>query len=130
LTPDEKLQLGRFDLCLDVTDVKKSAEFYKKLGLIEVEGNIEENWVVLSQGNLRLALYQGHIKEITLNFRGGNVQSITNDLKAKGIEFEKDVKIAEDGSVSAEIRDPDGYSIFFDTHPSEKDILKTLKVKF
>ena len=33
-----KEPLGRFDLCLNVKDVKKSAEFYQKMGLEKVKG--------------------------------------------------------------------------------------------
>jgi catechol 2,3-dioxygenase-like lactoylglutathione lyase family enzyme len=124
-----KEPLGRFDLCLNVKDVKKSAEFYMKLGLEKVEGNLDENWIVLAQGNLRLGLYQGHIEEITLNFRGGDVIKIGESLKNLGYTFEKGPKSTEKGA-SAELRDPDGYLIFFDTHVSEKKILDTLKVEY
>lgn len=37
-----KKPLGRFDLCLPTKDVKKSAEFYMKMGLEKVEGNLKK----------------------------------------------------------------------------------------
>ena len=122
-------KLGRFDMCLDVKDVKKSAEFYHILGFEDVEGNIEEGWLVVAQGNARIGLYQGHVKEPTLNFRGGDVMEISEALREKGIEFEKGPTQNENGA-SATFKDPDGYVIFLDTHKSEKDILKTMKVQF
>ncbi len=123
----EELQLGRFDLCLDIKDINKSYEFYKKMGFKEEEGNLEENWMVLSHGNLRLGLYQGHIedKSITLNFRGGNVGSITSRLKEMGYEFTKE-KSNDDGSGSAVLFDQDGYSIFFDTALPELDLIEEM----
>ena len=121
--------LGRFDLCLTVKDVRKSAKFYQMLGLEQVEVNLDENWIVLAQGNLRLALYQGQINEITLNFRGGDVLKIGSSLKELGFTFEKEPVSTEEGA-SATLRDPDGFLIFFDTHISEKGILETLKVEY
>ncbi|MHA2365503.1 MAG: VOC family protein [Candidatus Hodarchaeales archaeon] len=126
----DEVLLGRFDLCLNIKDIHKSVDFYKKLGLLEVEGNIDEGWMVLANGNLRLALYQGHIKEVTLNFRGGNVMEISKKLKDQGFEFHKEPVQNKEGSASATLKDPDGYVIFFDTHHTEKDILKNLKVEY
>ena len=120
-----EIQLGRVDICLDVKDVRKSFEFYSKMGFKQVEGNLEEGWAVLVHNNLRLGLYEGHIEEMMINFRGGDVFSITKALKEKGFTFEKDVRKEENGGAGATLRDPDGHLIYFNTYPHEKDILKS-----
>ena len=53
----EKLQLGRFDLCLNVKDVKKSVEFYKKLDKSIPE---DEKWKIMKQD----VMYGGAMGEL------------------------------------------------------------------
>ncbi|MBD3287027.1 VOC family protein [candidate division WOR-3 bacterium] len=116
----KEIQLGRFEYCLNVKDVHRSLDFYKKLGFEQVGGNIDENWVIIEHGNCILGLYQGHIKVNLLNFRGGDVYAIAEHLKSKDLELVKDAFTEEDGSAAAEIRDPDGNCIYFNTFPGEE----------
>lgn len=113
------LLLGRTDLCLDVSNIETSLKFYKNLGLEEKGGNIEEQWVILTQSNLRLALFEANKPSTTINFRGGNVRNIFASLESKGIKFEKLPEDEEDGSVGATLRDPDDNLIYFNTSPEE-----------
>lgn len=112
-------KLGRLDLCIDVEDIQSSFEFYSKLGMKQVEGNIAENWVVLTHRNLRLGLYQGMFKGFSMNFRGGDVGEISKYLATKNTNFKQEYTAAEKGGGSATVLDPDGYPLFFDTHHTE-----------
>ncbi|MEA3310725.1 MAG: VOC family protein [candidate division WOR-3 bacterium] len=115
----KELTLGRFELCLRVADINKSLEFYKKLGFKEIDGKIEEGWLIIKNSNCILGLYQGHISKNTLNFRGGDVFAIADVLKSQGLTMEVDAHTESDGSDGAEILDPDGNLIYFNTAPGE-----------
>lgn len=112
--------LGRFEFCLDVADIKKSLDFYKKLGFKEREGDLETGWMVIEHGNCILGLYQGHISKNMLNFRGGDVFAIADVLKSQGLTMGTDAHKESDGSDGAEILDPDGNLIYFNTAPGEE----------
>ena len=66
-------------------------------------------------------LFQGHIDENLINFRGGDIEAIAEELTARGIELTMPVRRHPDGSWNAEVRDPDGNSIFFTTFPEERE---------
>ena len=114
------LNLGRFEYCLTVRNLQKSLEFYTKLDFQQVGGNSEEGWLVLEHNELRLALYQGHIEENLMNFRGGDVFAIAKFLKKRGLKMKTDALHESDGSDGATIEDPDGNLIYFNTHPDEE----------
>ena len=116
----KQLTLGRFEFCLDVADIKKSLGFYKKLGFKERQGNIEQGWMVIEHSNCILGLYQGHIDTNLLNFRGADVFAIAEALKSRGLTFKKGAHIEPDKSAAAEILDPDGNVIYFNTAPGEE----------
>jgi catechol 2,3-dioxygenase-like lactoylglutathione lyase family enzyme len=120
------VELGRLDLCLNIKDIHESVSFYKKMGLEEVEGDINENWLILTHGNLRLGLYHGYGEGITLNFRGARINQIAQLLNEKGYLTKKEV-IKEDGCGSILLDDPDGYALFFDTSEEELDLIDEMK---
>jgi catechol 2,3-dioxygenase-like lactoylglutathione lyase family enzyme len=113
------IMLGRTDLCLDVSNLQESVEFYENLGLVRLEGNMDDKWIILSQGNLRLALFEADETAITINFRGGDVKSIYDILMEKQIQFEKPPMEEDDGSVGMTLYDPDGNFIYFNTASDE-----------
>lgn len=116
---NEEFNLGRFEYCMNVADLAKSLEFYKRLGFVEKGGVIEEGWVILKHSNLILALYQGHIPGNVLNFRGADIYKIAQELKARGVELSEDAHAEEDGSVGALLEDPDGNVIYLNTFSGE-----------
>jgi len=116
-----RIDLGEHYPCLNVEDLARSIEFYGKLGFRMVEDHRAENWAVLQHNNMALCLFQGHIKENLINFRGGDVEAIEREARARGLAFETPARRHPDGSWSAEIRDPDGNSIFFNTYPDERE---------
>src|SRR5512140_999199 len=53
------LNLGWFEVSLDVKDIKRSLAFYQALGFQIVDGSIEKRNVTLQKADCRIALYQG-----------------------------------------------------------------------
>ncbi|MEM7334210.1 MAG: VOC family protein [Chloroflexota bacterium] len=115
------MDLGEYTPCLKVADINSSIEFYEKLGFKLIEDFREENWAVLLHNNMVLSLYQEHIERNLINFRGGDIKAIEKEATANGIEFSKPATRHDDNSWSAEILDPDGNVIFFNTYPDERE---------
>jgi catechol 2,3-dioxygenase-like lactoylglutathione lyase family enzyme len=118
---ERQMDLGEHYPCLNVQNLEKSIEFYLKLDFKLTEDHGSENWAVLQHNNMALCLYQAHIDENLINFRGGDIEAIHKEATARGLEFTKPASVHEDGSWSAELHDPDGNSIFFNTFPRERD---------
>lgn len=119
---DGSMELGWCDICLKVASAKASREFYEKLGFRRVEGEDIEGWAVMTNGDLRLGLYQPeHVGEdsLTINFRGGDVVANCEALKALGVGPIDGPRVSTQGGASATFRDPDGNNIFLDTAPGE-----------
>ena len=116
------MDLGWCDVCLRVKSVSISRKFYEGLGFWKVEGKDEDRWAVITNGDLRLGVFEEKYMgddAISLNFRGSDIGVITKDLNERGYSFEAEPKLGDNGSGSARMRDPDGYAIFFDTAPCE-----------
>ncbi len=115
-----ELKLGRFEYCLNVADLSRSLGFYRKLGFEMIGGVLDEGWAIVRHGDCTLGLFQGHIATNLLNFRGGDVFAIAKELEARGLELSREPQIEDDGSAAAEIHDPDGNRIYFNTFPGEE----------
>ncbi|MCH8908582.1 MAG: VOC family protein [Candidatus Heimdallarchaeota archaeon] len=111
--------LGSCDVCFDTKKIAKTAKFYREIGFEDVEGDEKEGWVILGHANARIALFQGESNNLTINFRGANIIKLTDHLKNQGFKFETEYVVEDDGSKSSSLRDPDGYFIYFNTHPNE-----------
>jgi catechol 2,3-dioxygenase-like lactoylglutathione lyase family enzyme len=114
--------LGWCDVCLRVESVALSREFYEKLGFRRVEGADDEGWAVMTNGDVRLGLYEKqHMGDdaMSLNFRGGDVVANAELLSSRGLAIEKGPVQGPRGGWSAWLRDPDGNTIFLDTEPGE-----------
>jgi catechol 2,3-dioxygenase-like lactoylglutathione lyase family enzyme len=106
------MELGWYELSLDVKDVERSSDFYAKLGFQLVGGAPEDGAATVQRGTCRIGLYQGLSPETTLLFRQGDVEAIAADLTAKGLIFERGPASDAKG-VGALLRDPDGMAIYF-----------------
>lgn len=123
------MDLGEYHHCLNVEDLEASLDFYQKLGFQLLGDYREDKWAVLKHNNMVLALFQGHIIQNLINFRGGDIETIVKEGKAAGLEFSSPAAKEEDGSWGAEIKDPDGNVIYFNTYPDEREMyLKTGKL--
>lgn len=122
------MQLGAFSISLAVKDIKASKEFYEKLGFEEFGGNIEQNWLIMKNGDHIIGLFQGMFDKNILTFNPGwnqdaeNLESFTDvrelqkELKEKGIEFDIEADESTEGPASFVIADPDGNPILVDQH--------------
>lgn len=108
------MQLGRFEVGLDVKDIHASWAFYEKLGFKITDGALERRFVTIENGDCRLTLYQGYLDpaETQLIFVQGNVEAIAADLTAQSLTLERPLKRDATG-IGAFLRDPDGHPIYF-----------------
>src|ERR1041384_4874710 len=65
------MELGNFSVSLAVKDIEASKAFYEKLDFKEVGGALEQNWIVLQNGNARIGLFQGMFDKNILTFNPG-----------------------------------------------------------
>ena len=124
----KNMELGAFSISLKVKDIKKSVEFYEKLGFTYKGGNIDQNWIVLKNGNTVIGLFQGFIEKNTLTFNPGwdqsasevnpftDVREIQKKLKEKGVKIDREANETTKGPEYIVLTDPDGNSILIDQH--------------
>lgn len=122
------MKLGAFSVSLNVKDIHKSKEFYEKLGFKDLGGDINQNWLIMKNGNTIIGLFQGMFEDNILTFNPGwnenaenvdpftDVREIQKELKAKGIEFVRSADESTEGPEHFIIKDPDGNVILVDQH--------------
>ena|ERR1022692_2611833 len=115
------MDLGRFELSLNVADLGASKRFYETLGFRVVAGEESEGWLIVRNMSLTIGLFQGHVPANLLNFRGRDVFAIAAELKQRGLLPHKSAEIEPDGSAGVWFKDPDGNLIYFNTAPGETD---------
>lgn len=128
ISNQKNMELGAFSISLKVKDIKKSVEFYEKLGFTYKAGNIDQNWIVLKNGSTVIGLFQGFIEENTLTFNPGwdqsasevnpftDVREIQKKLKEKGMKVDREANETTKGPEYIVLTDPDGNSILIDQH--------------
>lgn len=128
ISNQKNMELGAFSISLKVKDIKKSVEFYEKLGFTYKAGNIDQNWIVLKNGSTVIGLFQGYIEENTLTFNPGwdqqaqnlpeftDVREIQKKLKEKGVKVDREANETTKGPEYIVLTDPDGNSILIDQH--------------
>jgi catechol 2,3-dioxygenase-like lactoylglutathione lyase family enzyme len=111
--------IGSYSISLNVQDISKSKVFYGKLGFSPVEGmgSVEEKWIILSNGETKIGLFQGMFPSNTITFNPKDGRSIYKKLKKEGIQpaFETNMDKSE-GPCTFSIMDPDGNPILIDQH--------------
>jgi catechol 2,3-dioxygenase-like lactoylglutathione lyase family enzyme len=109
------VELGWFELSLDVKDVDRTRDFYEKLGFEVVDKTADGRVVTLQKADCRICHYQGYLDpaETQLIFWQGDVQAIAEDLTAKGLRFEKGPAADGRGGAGALLLDPDCRPIYF-----------------
>jgi len=122
------MTIGAFSISLAVKDIEVSLEFYKKLGFTKFHGEIEQGWLILSDGETKIGLFQGMFEKNMLTFNPGwssdaqplesftDVRDMQKRLKAEGINLVTEADETTSGPASFMILDPDGNPILIDQH--------------
>lgn len=128
LLPISPMKLGAFSVSLNVKDIVASKEFYEKLGFTVFGGHLEQNWLILKNGDRLVGIFQGMFPKNMLTFNPGwdqsakelpefdDVRAIKNSLKERGIAVEQETGDAEKGPGSFVVIDPDGNPVLIDQH--------------
>ena len=122
------MDLGAFSVSLNVKDIQVSKSFYEKLGFQVFGGVVEQNWLILKNGDHVIGLFQGMFEKNTLTFNPGwdqngaplesftDVRDLQRKLKEQGVELESEADEKLEGPASFIVIDPDGNPILFDQH--------------
>jgi len=123
------MKLGAFSLSLNVKDLKKSKDFYEKIGFTVFGGNIEQNYLIMKNENSLIGLFQGMFEKNALTFNPGwdenaetlndfeDIRTIQKSLQDNGIKIEtEEIDENTNGPASLMIFDPDGNPILIDQH--------------
>ncbi|WP_298157527.1 VOC family protein [Flavobacterium sp.] len=122
------MQLGAFSISLSVSDIQASKEFYENLGFSVFAGGMDQNYLIMKNGNALIGLFEGMFEGNILTFNPGwdeyaqnietfdDVREIQKQLKTKGIGLENEADENTSGPSSFMITDPDGNIILIDQH--------------
>lgn len=107
------MDLGGVCISMAVKDIRKSLTFYEALGFEKTNGDIGQNWLVLSNGSSKIGLFQGMFEDDLLAFTPSDARAIERALIDKGIEPETRTQ-GEEGPTHFTLKDPDGRTILVD----------------
>lgn len=122
------MDLGAFSVSLSVSDIRASRDFYEKLGFVAVGGNVDDNWLILRNGDHVIGLFQGMFDRNMLTFNPGwnqqsretetytDVREIQRRLKEEGVALSSEADESSEGPASVMLADPDGNPILIDQH--------------
>lgn len=121
------MKLGAFSISLSVKNLKKSLEFYKKLGFTEFKGSLSHHWVIIKNGECVIGLFEHMFEENIITFNPGwdkdaneisdfdDITKLKDECIKQGIPLLSD-NVEKGGPGSFMIDDPDGNIILFDQH--------------
>ena len=83
----ETFSIGTYSMSLNVKDISKSKDFYSKLGFFPIEGmgSIEQKWIILSNGEAKIGLFQGMFPSNTITFNPEDARTIYKKLETNGV---------------------------------------------
>ena len=122
------MKLGAFSISLAVKDINASKSFYEKLGFTIFGGEMDQNWLIMKNGDHVIGLFQGMFENNMLTFNPGwdqysntldsftDIRELQKELKAQGVSFESEADETKTEPASFIIMDPDGNPILVDQH--------------
>ncbi len=122
------MKLGAFSISLSVKDIHASKRFYENLGFIPFGGDIDQNWVIMKNGNSLIGLFQGMFPGNMLTFNPGwdenampldtfdDVRTIQHIAAQAGIPIESPADESGTSPAHFMVEDPDGNKILIDQH--------------
>ena len=108
------MNLGKFSISLAVKDIQASRTFYEALGFTVLDGNVDENWLILHSGDAVIGLFQGMFEQNIITFNPPDVRSIQAALKAQGITLTQEADPDTTGPAHITLLDPDGNPVLLD----------------
>lgn len=125
---EETMNVGAFSMSLSVKDLKASKEFYENMGFTVFGGGMNQNYLIMKNGNALIGLFQGMFQGNIITFNPGwdenakdvanfnDVREIQKHLKSKGVKLSSEADENTKGPASIMLSDPDGNLILFDQH--------------
>ena len=122
------MELGAFSISLAVKDLERSKAFYETLGFTQMGGDPDHGYVMLSNGDTVIGLFQGMFEKNILTFNPGwdqaaqplatftDVRELQGRLKEQGVTFVSEADPTSTGPASFVLEDPDGNPILVDQH--------------
>jgi catechol 2,3-dioxygenase-like lactoylglutathione lyase family enzyme len=122
------MELGAFSVSLAVRDLVRSKDFYEQLGFAVIGGDVEQNWLILKNGDHVLGLFQGMFEANLLTFNPGwdqngrelesftDVRDLQRELRSREVTFISETDGSTEGPASFMLADPDGNQILIDQH--------------
>lgn len=122
------MELGNFSVSLAVSDINASRQFYETLGFQSISGDVDQGWLILTNGTANIGLFQGMFEKNLLTFNPGwnadattkddfeDIRAIQSRLKDAGITFESEADPNSTGPASFMVIDPDGNPVLVDQH--------------
>jgi catechol 2,3-dioxygenase-like lactoylglutathione lyase family enzyme len=122
------MKLGAFSVSLSVKDLQTSKTFYEKLGFTPFAGGMEQNYLIMKNGNALIGLFQGMFQGNILTFNPGwdedannlehydDIRKIQQALKNSGLTLTSEADEKTEGPASLTLTDPDGNMILLDQH--------------
>jgi catechol 2,3-dioxygenase-like lactoylglutathione lyase family enzyme len=121
------MELGAFSVSLTVKDLAVSQDFYEKLGFEQVGGEMEQQYLIMKNGNAVIGLFQGMFDKNILTFNPGpavgtrvplddftDVREIQAHLKEQGLDLDTECDPDSEGPAHIVLNDPDGNPILID----------------
>ena len=131
------IDLGRPFLCVANKRLDQTAAYYQKLGFsLRPDDPPVPQVRALRQGPTNFALFD-FLKDNSINYRGASIHAMVTELTARGFQCrghnvgvsELNLMQDDDGNPLPDneaghfsVFDPDGYHLFFNTHPFEREL--------
>ncbi|MBD3862560.1 VOC family protein [Olleya marilimosa] len=122
------MTLGALSISLSVKDITISKQFYETLGFTVFGGQLEQNYLIMKNGNALIGLFQGMFDNNIITFNPGwdenanllkefdDVRTIQKQLKDNNITLITEADTTTEGPASFMVLDPDGNQILVDQH--------------
>lgn len=122
------MKLGAFSISLSVKDLGASKEFYQNLGFSVIAGAMDQNYLIMKNGNALIGLFQGMFDQNIITFNPGwdengqnvepydDIRAIRDDIKSKGVALHSEAVEGDSGPANMVLIDPDGNAILIDQH--------------
>lgn len=110
------MDLGHFSISLAVKDIHASLAFYQKFGFTQIDGKLEQNWIILKNGEAKIGLFQGMFEGNIITFNPTDVRAVQKSLKAQGVFLTSEADESTTGPAHITLADPDGNAILLDQH--------------